>query len=670
MATEQKKSKAKALVGKASTTWLTFKVPVIGHLPVARQLKVLGVATGVAFMLTAITGFINNREANHRADYVLQSTNLELYANRLGSLAALAVSGNSAAFDGLAEARTALAGTARILDQGGAGLPATSGQARVVLDPALQTVQKVLAETDKLQSGRAALVTLSRSIEAISLGDNEFRQLHDPLSASVGRELSGSFQLAVERIARDTAVLLGGSVSLDEIARLGIDTYAAEAALAAMPAADTTVQRAAELFDPYRSGVELLVGQSRALVEAKGALENIDKESSALVGQSKTLLVTYQGGLLSLVTGWLAVLFAAAVLLMLLLIFKAYLEESRTQVQRADTINKQNQDAILRLMNELSDLADGDLTIRATVSEDITGAIADSVNYTTEELRKLVSGITLASEKMGVATGNADKVSKGLLVATQKQASEIQNAEESVQLMAKSIQEVDSSATKATEVGRRTLAATEQGAQAVRNSITGMDGIREQIQDTAKRIKRLGESSQEIGEIVDLISDITEQTNVLALNAAIQAASAGEAGRGFSVVAEEVQRLAERSGEATKQIGALVKTIQSDTYDAVAAMEKSTLGVVEGAKLSDVAGQSLKEIEQVSNELARLINSISVTTQVQTDMVSEVASVMKEVMSITQQTTEGTRQTAQSVGQLNALATELKGSVAGFKLNK
>ena len=234
--------------------------------------------------------------------------------------------------------------------------------------------------------------------------------------------------------------------------------------------------------------------------------------------------------------------------------------------------------------------------------------------------------------------------------------------------MAKSIQEVDASANKATEVGRRTLVATEQGAQAVRNSIAGMDGIREQIQETAKRIKRLGESSQEIGEIVDLISDITEQTNVLALNAAIQAASAGEAGRGFSVVAEEVQRLAERSGEATKQIGALVKTIQSDTYDAVAAMEKSTLGVVEGAKLSDVAGQSLKEIEQVSNELARLINSISVTTQVQTDMVGEVSDVMKDVMSITQQTTEGTRMTAQSVAQLTALAAELKGSVAGFKV--
>ena len=352
----------------------------------------------------------------------------------------------------------------------------------------------------------------------------------------------------------------------------------------------------------------------------------------------------------------------------LLLLAKTYVEDSRHRAEEAARINSQNQNAILRLMNEMGDLADGDLTVRATVTEDVTGAIADSLNYTTEEFRKLVSRIIAAVEQMGHATKDAEDISKGLLEATQKQASEIQTAGEAVHLITKSIKEVDSSAARSAEVARRTLAVTEQGAQAVRNTISGMDGIREQIQDTSKRIKRLGESSQEIGEIVDLISDITEQTNVLALNAAIQAASAGEAGRGFSVVAEEVQRLAERSGEATKQIGALVKTIQGDTHDAVAAMEKSTLGVVEGAKLSDVAGQSLREIEQVSNELAALINSISTSTQVQTDMASEVASVMEDILKITVQTTEGTRLTANSIAQLTGLTSDLRGSVAGFKL--
>ena len=319
-------------------------------------------------------------------------------------------------------------------------------------------------------------------------------------------------------------------------------------------------------------------------------------------------------------------------------------------------------------MNEMSDLADGDLTVRATVSEDVTGAIADSVNYTTDELRKLVFGITTVSEQVTRAAAAADEISKGLLNATQKQTEEIRSAGEAVGLITKSIQEVDASAVQSLQVARRTLEVTAEGAQAVQNTIVGMNEIREQIQETSKRIKRLGESSQEIGEIVDLISDITEQTNVLALNAAIQAASAGEAGRGFSVVAAEVQRLAERSAEATKQISTLVRTIQGDTQDAVAAMERSTNGVVEGANLSNVAGQSLREIEQVSRELAALIGSISVSTQVQTDMAREVAATMTDILRITGQTTEGTQRTAASVAEVAGLASGLKASVSGFKL--
>jgi len=302
------------------------------------------------------------------------------------------------------------------------------------------------------------------------------------------------------------------------------------------------------------------------------------------------------------------------------------------------------------------------------VSEDITGAIADSINYTTDELRKLVSRVISATEQVNKATGDAGTVTKGLLAATQKQASEIRDAGSAVELMTKSIQEVDSSAAQSAEVAHHTQEVTAQGAQAVRNAVVGMNSIREQIQETSKRIKRLGESSQEIGEIVDLISDITEQTNVLALNAAIQAASAGEAGRGFAVVAEEVQRLAERSGEATKQIGLLVKTIQGDTQDAVTAMEKSTQGVVQGAQLADDAGQSLQQIEQATRELNDLVNSISVSTQVQTDMAQEVATVMADILKITEQTSKGTQLTSASVTQLEGLAQELSGSVSGFKL--
>ncbi|MBL8508298.1 MAG: methyl-accepting chemotaxis protein, partial [Chitinimonas sp.] len=277
-------------------------------------------------------------------------------------------------------------------------------------------------------------------------------------------------------------------------------------------------------------------------------------------------------------------------------------------------------------------------------------------------------GINRATDQVTAASQQAQAISGELLQAAQRQSEEIVETNEVVQNIARSINDVSGTTVESARVARQSLDAANKGADAVQNQIKGMNEIREQIQETAKRIKRLGESSQEIGEIVELISDITEQTNVLALNAAIQAASAGEAGRGFTVVAEEVQRLAERSGEATKQIGAIVKTIQADTHDAVAAMEISTQGVVEGAKLSDAAGQALTEIGQVSNELAGLIETIAKASQSQQQLADKVAVSMQDILRITEQTTAGTKQTAVQIGQLTGLAAELKGSVAGFKL--
>ena len=327
-----------------------------------------------------------------------------------------------------------------------------------------------------------------------------------------------------------------------------------------------------------------------------------------------------------------------------------------------------NQQAIGDLLFEMGDLADGDLTVKAQVRENIAGAIADSINYTIDSLRNLVVEINHATEQVTSATSVAKDTSVQLLSAAETQSAQILHTTDAVNDMTRSISLVSSNAAEASQVAQRSLEAANQGSQAVQNTISGMNEIRTQIQETSKRIKRLGESSQEISEIVELISDITEQTNILALNAAIQAASAGEAGRGFTVVAEEVQRLAERSSEATKQISAIVKTIQTDTHGAVVAMEKSTEGVVEGARVADAAGQALTEIETVTTNLAQLILSISAATQVQTESAATVANNMQKIQDITTQTTQGTQQTAESVGQLTALAEELRGSVAGFKL--
>ncbi len=362
-------------------------------------------------------------------------------------------------------------------------------------------------------------------------------------------------------------------------------------------------------------------------------------------------------------------LLAAAIIVAIYVFGKRQANATATAINALEQDGQNNQMAVLDLLDEMGDLSEGDLTVHAQVKENITGAIADSINYTIDSLRSVVTEINRASEQVNSATGEAQSTSVALLEAAQMQQEQITSTSEAVSYMTTSIKQVSGNAAQAAEVAQRSLQAATQGSQAVQNTIAGMNGIREQIQETSKRIKRLGESSQEIGEIVELISDITEQTNILALNAAIQAASAGEAGRGFTVVAEEVQRLAERSSEATKQISAIVKTIQTDTNSAVAAMEKSTEGVVEGARLSDAAGKALTEIETVTNNLARLIQSISTATETQTDAATQVTQNMVQIQEITTLTTQGTKQTAESVGQLNKLAAELRQSVAGFKLS-
>ncbi len=647
------------------------RLPLIGNLPFDRQLTILGTAAGLSLVIAAGAAYVNNREAGYSTRYVAESSKLLMLSQRLAKDVQSSLSGNSDVFDTLIHSKEELAQTIVLLDKGDGSLPPTTGSARAALDLVMSSATKTLADVQVVEEGRPGLVTLGKSIEVIDMTSEELRPLLQQMVEGYAGDqklAAARLSLALERSGKDAAKMLASDVSLEQLAQLGVDTIEVEDNFLLLPQGDANVQKAQELFQPYRNSIEILVSQARNLVDAKEAARAILTDSDTLLHKSQMLVSSYQSTLTARLSGLVALMTGGLTLLFLLLISKEYLEDSHRRAKQAEQANRQNQNAILRLMNELSDLAEGDLTIKATVTEDITGAIADSVNYTTEELRKLVARITAAADQMATATQTADTASRGLLDAAQKQSQEIQSAGEAVQLMTQSIKEVDTSAAQSADVARRTLTVTEQGAQAVRNTISGMDGIREQIQETSKRIKRLGESSQEIGEIVVLISDITEQTNVLALNAAIQAASAGEAGRGFSVVAEEVQRLAERSAEATKQIGALVKTIQSDTQDAVTAMEKSTLGVVEGAKLSEVAGESLREIEQVSNELAALISSISVSTQVQTDMANEVATVMDDILHITEQTTLGTRATANSVTQLTGLASDLKGSVAGFKL--
>ena len=481
-----------------------------------------------------------------------------------------------------------------------------------------------------------------RSISSVLTGSESSRESADDFSADtetfgsyLNAQLNGSAELGVERIT-DPAL----RESLEGIK--------------------------AEYDDVLKSAAATILKNSTQIVKVRQASASIFAQSDELL----TNLNKLSGG------SSLAIAIPALFLLLclvgfLICVFRLLTLRGHSDKQRVTRLQEEydrNQNAILRLLDEIADLADGDLRSYATVSEDFTGAIADSINFAIDQLRDLVSRITETSEEVAQYTANTQGITNQLAEASEHQAQEIAGASAAINEMAMSIDQVSANADESAVVAERSVQIAANGAQVVNRSIEGMDTIREQIQETSKRIKRLGESSQEIGNIVALINDIADQTNILALNAAIQASMAGEAGRGFAVVADEVQRLAERSASATKQIEGLVKTIQTDTNEAVISMEQTTSEVVRGANLSKDAGVALDEIQNVSGNLAKLIANISDAAKLQSASAGHIATTMNVVQEITSQTTTATFDTARSVSELANMAESLRESVSDFKL--
>jgi len=353
---------------------------------------------------------------------------------------------------------------------------------------------------------------------------------------------------------------------------------------------------------------------------------------------------------------------------LLLMLGRIFYKESQDRLEDSTKQNTRNQEAILRLLDEMANLADGDLSAYTTVTEDITGAIADSVNYSIDALRDLVVTINQTAVQVTGSVNKTRTITLTLSDQSKSQADQIQTVSNSVEDISKSITQVAENASESADIARKSVTIAHEGSSTVKRTIKGMENIREQIQETSKRIKRLGESSQEIGDIVGLITEISDQTNILALNAAIQASMAGEAGRGFAVVADEVQRLAERTGGATKQISALVKTIQADTNEAIASMEQSTTNVVEGANLAENAGQALENIENVSLSLASKILSISDKSKEHAQTSTEISHKMDDIKGITDKTLDGSTETSVAIDDLAGMVKDLQKSVAGFKL--
>lgn len=670
-----------------------------------RKLLVILAISGMA--LVGSFGWVL-RENDRAAQQVAATGQALMQAQRVAKSGTQALLGVPHAFIELKDSVQVFASNARGLAQGDAALnlvpvkesyqadvqamlkqaETTEKNAKAVLkqEDVLIKVAQALRNVNQQSS---ALLDLSETVGSLLMQDKIIREEIEAitqmgmLTQRIGKS-ANEFQ-SIEGVNPEAVFLLGKDLNTFQEIVKGLLTGNEELGLpgTANPQARQQLTTLLAQYEATRTDAETILSNLQGLVSAREA-------QSAVVGDSEPLREKLEAlqqrlsadagvGLVQLaVLGGLALI----VLLSGIGIARVALldsrqrqqqaeqqqREARLQEQEAKRINDANQAAILRLMNELQNLADGDLTQEATVTEDITGAIADSVNYTVEELRLLVGSVQKTASQVVDTTTQVDNTSAQLLAISTEQLREIRATGQAILDMAQRITEVSAQAQSSAEVANQSLFSAEQGQKAVQDTIGGMNAIRDQMQETSKRIKRLGESSQEIGEITELISDITEQTNVLALNAAIQAASAGEAGRGFSVVAEEVQRLAERSGEATRQIATLVRTIQTDTQDTVAAMERATLGVVEGARLSDSAGAALAEIHSVSRRLAQLIDEISKTTQHEASLANEVADDIQHIFVVTEQTGEGTRSTAEQVRELARMAQELRQSVTRFRI--
>ena len=698
---------------KTKSTWFTW----IRHWPMLKLLRSLKWGLGLSLIACAALAWFYTNVTLTAAIKTQIASELLMHSQRLGKAAPNAIQGNRDAFRQLEQSRSEINQALEVLAQGGQW----QGHTLPTADDALIIrIEAIRSAWQRSSQASAQLLTLEKQLTGFRSTLQKLNTLNPVLlelseqvatllaqSGASPREIAAAGQLVMltqrlgksanefltpDGINQDTAFLLGRDAgTFDDI----VHAFLEGGPVLRMPAVTNTDARGrlSELrnqFAIYHRELSGILGNLKHFIAAKEAERRIfvDNESlrERLLGLQQDYRGSEGGGALRWALGISAVLslslglLVAAFQLQQSRLRTVEAEQARSQAEQqrqkaladeeeARRINQQNQAAILRLMNELQEVAEGNLTAQATVSEDITGAIADSVNFTLDELRRLLGKVRTTAQQVASSCATAQGISGDLLGLAARQSQEIQQTGQAVLQMAQQIHQVSRAASESADVAQASLNAAAQGESAVQGAIGSMQQLREQMQESAKRIKRLGDSSLEIGDIVDLISGITEQTQVLALNAAIQAASAGEAGRGFAVVAEEVQRLAERCGDAARQIALLVKTVQADAQEAVAAMERSTQRVVEGAQRSDSAGAALAEIHRVSQHLADLIRGISAAAGEQTTLADHVAHNIDSILTVTEHTRQGTQMTAASVSELALLADELGGALNRFRID-
>jgi len=651
-----------------------------------------------ALILSLLLLFVNflylNIQSTYDTEYIGHAGELRVLSQQISKSATEAATGTPEAFGLLLTARNDFQQRWDYLVNGReeTGLPPTPAALQEQLALAQADWDKVRRNADAILASQATVLslhevanTLSDTVPQLQV---EYEDVVDVLISSGAPAdqvaIAQRQSLLAERILGSVNRVLEG----DQDSVMAADSFGRDASLfgrvlqgmlqgnaaigitrVADLEAASRLEEIQSLFRYVSDSVDQILLTSPELYQVRSAANEIFTDSQSLLDNVSDLAIGFENRADSRVVNTLLG-YALGVIALgcILLIGVQMTRDTRERLAETRDKNERNQAAILRLLDEIGDLADGDLTAQATVTEDFTGAIADSINESIDQLRALVQTINETALQVEGAAQETQGTAMHLAEASEHQAQEIAGASAAVNEMAVSIDQVSANASESAAVAERSVAIANKGNEVVQNTIVGMDTIREQIQDTSKRIKRLGESSQEIGDIVSLINDIADQTNILALNAAIQASMAGDAGRGFAVVADEVQRLAERSSGATKQIEALVKTIQTDTNEAVISMEQTTSEVVRGARLAQDAGVALEEIEKVSTSLAALIQNISNAARQQASSAGHISNTMNVIQEITSQTSAGTTTTARSIGELAKLAEAMRQSVDGFTL--
>jgi twitching motility protein PilJ len=643
-----------------------------------------------SFVAAVVLLVLINQGKTNDQRYLQQASDLRAQAYRLTSLARDATSGDEQAFGELSSVMASMTSTWEMLrnsdERTRKALGAEFDKFGAVWKGVQNNAQDIATNKDLIVSLNNVGNTLNDNLPTLQTEHNNIVDILLESGAPADQAIQAQLlSWRAERIGRNVDKMLRGDADAGNAAdQFNRDANFYARVLSAMkdgdpalritrvsdPQARASLDQITQLFDGVSKSIQEMVDGSATLTRARQAADALLVDTPQLLQSLAAISdkISTQADDRPFVNNTTVIVLAAITLISLFYLGFNQYRSARKRADETTETNERNQTAILRLLDELADLADGDLTTTATVTEDFTGAIADSINFTIDQLRILVARINETAVNVSAAAQETQQTALHLAEASEHQAQEIAGASAAVNEMAVTIDQVSANAAESAAVAERAVSIAGNGAKVVQNTIHGMDTIREQIQDTSKRIKRLGESSQEIGDIVSLINDIADQTNILALNAAIQASMAGDAGRGFAVVADEVQRLAERSAAATKQIEALVKTIQNDTNEAVISMEQTTSEVVRGARLAQDAGVALEEIENVSSSLAELIQNISNAARQQASSAGHISNTMNVIQEITTQTSAGTSATAQSIGNLAEMALDLRESVAGFKL--